>query len=235
MTSLSSAFRFAALLVSLAALAPRAPAQDATPQMKTYQMIFLRKAPHPPAGAAATPELQKAHVDRLLQLSARRVNLLSGPFLDDTDLRGIVVLDVPDAPSALKIFADDAYVKAGLLLAEVKPWLGPRDGFGLPAEPQELEHLVFGFLMSGPHRNQSEAEAAEIQKGHLAYLAELHKQGKLVTAGPFLDESDWRGVVIYRVATVEEANQLAAGDPAVKAGRLILDAHPWMTLKGMLR
>ena len=235
MTSPFPALRVAAFLVSLAALAPRAPAQEAAPQMKTYQMVFLRRAPHPPAGAVATPELQKAHVDRLLELSARRINLLSGPFLDDTELRGIVVLDVPDAPTALKTFAEDAYVKAGLLLAEVKPWLGPRDGFGLPAEPQELEHLVFGFLMSGPHRNQSEAEAAQIQKGHLAYLAELHKQGKLVTAGPFLDESDWRGVVIYRVATVEEAKQLAAGDLAVKAGCLILDAHPWMTLKGMLR
>jgi hypothetical protein len=44
-----------------------------------------------------------------------------------------------------------------------------------------------------------------------------------------------RGIVLYRVATVDEAKQLAAGDPAVKAGRLVIDARPWMTFKGMLK
>jgi uncharacterized protein YciI len=222
------------LLVSSAVLAPFTVAQDATPQMKTYQMVILRKAPHPPEGAVATPELQKAHLDLLQRLYSQRVNLLSGPFRDDTDLRGIAVLDVPDAAAALKIFAEEAYIKAGLMVPEVKPWLGPKDAFHLPVEPNEAEHFVFGFLMSGPNRNQSDAEAAEIQKGHLAYMAELRKQGKLMVAGPFLDDSDWRGIVIYRVAALDEAKQLAAGDPAIKSGRLVLDAHPWLTLKGIL-
>jgi uncharacterized protein YciI len=74
-----------------------------------------------------------------------------------------------------------------------------------------------------------------MQKQHLAYMDVLHQQGKLVLAGPFLDDSEWRGVVVYRVAGVEEAKQLAAGDPAVKAGRLAIDARPWMTLKGILK
>jgi len=29
--------------------------------------------------------------------------------------------------------------------------------------------------------------------------------------------------------------QAAAGDPAVKAGRLVIDARPWMSFKGMLK
>ena len=44
-----------------------------------------------------------------------------------------------------------------------------------------------------------------------------------------------RGLVIYRVASVDEAKQLAAGDPAVKAGRLVIDARPWVTFKGILK
>jgi hypothetical protein len=35
-----------------------------------------------------------------------------------------------------------------------------------------------------------------------------------------------RGIVLYRVATLDGATALAAEDPAVKAGRLVLDAHP---------
>ncbi|HUQ95525.1 MAG TPA: YciI family protein, partial [Bryobacteraceae bacterium] len=67
-----------------------------------------------------------------------------------------------------------------------------------------------------------------------------HKQGKLVMAGPFMpgpsgDAGDWRGIVVYRVGSVAEAQQLAANDPAAKAGRLAIEARPWMTLKGILK
>ena len=235
MKRLSASVAVAILALSwVISSATPAASQDTPPRMKAYQMVFLRDATNPPAGSAGTPEMRKAHIDFLLKLSAECINLLSGPFGDGGNLRGIVVLDVSDASAALKILAEEPYVKAGLMVAEAKPWLGPKDAFHLPSETQELERFVFGFLMSGPNRNQSEEVAAEIQKGHLAYTAELHKQGKLVVAGPFLDDSDWRGVVIYKVATVDEAKKLAAEDPAVKAGRLVLDARPWMTFKGIL-
>jgi uncharacterized protein len=86
--------------------------------------------------------------------------------------------------------------------------------------------LLYSFLTS--------LQAAP-QIGHLAYMESLHAQGKLVAAGPFGDEGPARGIVIYRVKDVAEAKALAAEDPAVKAGRLVLDAWPWMTLKGILR
>ncbi len=111
----------------------------------------------------------------------------------------------------------------------------PPAGAHAPLDPVVPENLVFGFLMRGPNRTHPAAEAQEIQKQHLAYIARLHQQGKLVMAGPFLDDSDWRGVVVYRVSGVEEARELAAADPAVKAGRLVLDARPWMTPKGILK
>jgi uncharacterized protein len=63
----------------------------------------------------------------------------------------------------------------------------------------------------------------------------LHAQGKLPVAGPFADDGPARGVVVYRVKDVAEAKALAAQDPAVKAGRLVLEAYPWMTFKGILK
>ncbi len=216
-------------------LAPAAPADEAEFQMKTYQMVFLRKGPNAANKRPDAEKTQAEHLAYLAKLNQDRVNLLYGPFLDDTDLRGIALLDVADAEAAKKLFAEDAHVKAGNLAVEVKPWMGPKDWFHPPLEPKTLENLVFGFLMRGSNTSQPAAEAQEIQKQHLAYMDGLHKQGKLVMAGPFLDNSDWRGVVVYRVESVEEAKQLAAGDPAVKAGRLVIDARPWMTLKGILK
>jgi uncharacterized protein YciI len=119
--------------------------------------------------------------------------------------------------------------------------MGPRGWFQAPASydltnPDALEPLVLGFLMRAPNAPaQDKAKSEEIQKGHLAYMESLHAQGKLVAAGPFLDDTSTRGLVIYRVQDVAAAKALAAEDPAVKAGRLVLDAYPWMTLKGILK
>ena len=113
--------------------------------------------------------------------------------------------------------------------------MGPKGWFSPPTEPPTPEPFILGFLMRGPQTSQSPEDAQRIQEGHLAYMDALHKRGTLVAAGPFLDDAPMRGLVIYRVASVDEARQLAAGDPAVKAGRLVLDARPWMTFKGILK
>ncbi len=55
----------------------------------------------------------------------------------------------------------------------------------------------------------------------------LAEEGSLIVAGPFLDDQDIRGIFIFDVRTVEEARRLAETDPAVKAGTLILELHPW--------
>jgi hypothetical protein len=36
-----------------------------------------------------------------------------------------------------------------------------------------------------------------------------------------------RGIFIFNVKTVEEAKTIAETDPAVKAGTLVLELHPW--------
>ena len=203
--------------------------------MATYQFVLLRSGPNKKLPPGEGDRMQQAHLAGLVQLNHDRTNLLFGPFLDNTEFRGIAVLDVPDADAARKVLANDPYLKGGHLVMDVKPWLCETNHFFPPDSPQQLEQLVLGFLMSGPNREQPTEEAAKIQAGHLAYMEKLNQQGKLLIAGPFLDDTKWRGLVIYRVSTVAEAKELAAGDPAVKAGRLVIDARPWMTFKGILK
>lgn len=204
-------------------------------EMMTYQMVLFRAGPNQSLSAADSKAMQTEHLARLAKLNAERINVLYGPFQDGGDLRGIAILDAPSADAARALLADDPFVRAGHMVLEVKPWMGPRGWFQPPSQPPTPEPFVFGFLMRGTSTSQPKEEAQAIQKGHLAYMDELHKQGKLVAAGPFADSSDYRGIVIYRVRDIEEAKQLAAGDPAVKAGRLRIDARPWMTFKGILK
>ena len=46
-------------------------------------------------------------------------------------------------------------------------------------------------------------------------------------AGPFMQEGEMQGIYLFNVPTVEEARALTETDPAVQAGRLIMDLRPW--------
>lgn len=88
------------------------------------------------------------------------------------------------------------------------------------------------FLKSGAERSQSKEEAMQIQKAHLAHINWMAEQGYVDIAGPFGDDGDVRGILVMRVPTLERAEELAAMDPAVKAGRLVMEIHPWWAAKG---
>jgi uncharacterized protein YciI len=230
----------ALLLVPMFRQSP-APAQDAPLQMMTYQLVLLKKGPTPPpASPADQKKMQDEHLAGLAELNRKQINMVYGPILADEDIRGIAVLDVANAEAAKARFANDPFVKAGVMTPEVYGWMGPKGWFHAPgsydvSNPANLEPLVFGFLVRGADTSQDKAAADALQKGHLEYMDALHKQGKLVMAGPLVNAGDRRGIVVYRVKDVAAAKALAAEDPAVKAGRLTLEAYPWMTFRGILK
>lgn len=88
------------------------------------------------------------------------------------------------------------------------------------------------FLKKGPNRDQPEVEAKKIQEQHMAYLGSLYNKGILNINGPTGDGGEIAGISVYSTATLEEAVKLAKADPAVKAGRLVVEAHPWWLAKG---
>ena len=101
--------------------------------------------------------------------------------------------------------------------------------------PPNMTTYYFGVLMKGPKWTaEATPERAKIQEGHMQHLEAMWKAGKLVLAGPLADDGDWRGVLIYRTKTLDEAQRLADDDPAVKAGRLVVTMHPWMVERGIL-
>ena len=90
-----------------------------------------------------------------------------------------------------------------------------------------MKPYVMAFLQRGPNRGQDSLTAANLQKGHMDNINRLAEEGKLVVAGPFLDNGELRGIYIFNVETVEEARRLTESDPAVQAGRLTMELHPW--------
>ena len=95
-----------------------------------------------------------------------------------------------------------------------------------------MKQYWFGMLKKGPNRDQDSVAAQKIQSGHLTHLNKMMDMGKLLVAGPFGDDGDWRGILIFDAKSKEEVMELAEQDPAIKSGRLILEVHPWWTAKG---
>jgi len=105
----------------------------------------------------------------------------------------------------------------------------------LGADQYGMRTYVMAFLKAGPKRDQDEEMARKLQAGHMENIRRLAGEGKLVLAGPFLDAGELRGIFLFDVATVEEARELTATDPAIIAGRLEMELHPWYGSAALLR
>lgn len=88
------------------------------------------------------------------------------------------------------------------------------------------------FLKKGDKRDQTAEESAQIQKGHMEHMGKLAEEGIIEMAGPFGDDGDIRGIVIFSARNEEEVRGYTSKDPAVIAGRLVMEIHPFWCAKG---
>ena len=99
----------------------------------------------------------------------------------------------------------------------------------LGADELGMKMYVLCILKTGPKDAEIKGkERDEIFAGHFANIGRLADEGKLTIAGPFeKNDKGYRGLFIFNVATVEEAQKLVETDPAFKAGVFIADMTPW--------
>lgn len=91
----------------------------------------------------------------------------------------------------------------------------------------KMKQYFFVMLTTGHDRSHDSTTAARIMEGHLANIERLFNEKKLVLAGPFLDNSNWRGIFIFDVPTEKEVIEMLETDPAIKNKRLAYEIHPW--------
>jgi len=79
-------------------------------------------------------------------------------------------------------------------------------------------------------------ELERIQREHLDYHAKLRVSGEIVTNGPVVDQPDpsLRGLAFYRTGSLDRARNLAGADPAVLAGRLVVEIMTWYCPPGTM-
>ena len=95
------------------------------------------------------------------------------------------------------------------------------------ADEYGMKQYVMAFLKKGPNRDRDSSEAYDLQMAHMENIGKMADEGKLVLAGPFMDDGEIRGIYIFNVKTVEEAKALTETDPAIQAGSLVMELIPW--------
>lgn len=83
--------------------------------------------------------------------------------------------------------------------------------------------------------DMTEEELDALQARHLAYRAQLKRDGLVVANGPLGEQSDptQRGLSIF-ACDLDEARRLTDGDPSVRSGRLAYDVFEWWVAAGTL-
>jgi uncharacterized protein YciI len=211
------------------------PKNEPAHKMVEFHMALLKHGPKwTAAETEETKRLQQEHVNYVLAALDSGKAVIAGPFTDGGEIDGVFIFRAKSAEEAKAWAEGDPSVASGFRVVEMHPWWS-EDIFGKPVKPVRLVPMYFAFLTRGEKWTPEKTPATEeIQKGHMANINRLAEMKKLIAAGPFGDNGTLRGIFVFRVGSLEEAKALTATDPAVQAGRLAMDIHPWMVPEGVL-
>jgi hypothetical protein len=161
----------------------------------------------------------------------------SGAVGDNSDLAAVLIFAGDQHELIDRRLAEAPLVKAGFVQAALGPWIAPvgiGDEYrkrvaanpGVPATMRTYQLVMLkaalGKLME-----------PEDQRGLIGQMDAMAKAGKLAIAGPVLEGSDLAWVFVFD-ADAEETDALTAANPAVKAGKMRAERHPWMVPDGVI-
>jgi uncharacterized protein YciI len=233
LSSYGIALMTATLLLTYCVVAQEKPDYD----MGKMQMVFLTPVPDwKPRGANQAKQVireQRKYVDALI---ASGKCALAGPATGNGQIREILVFKVESIEEVQTLSKSFPAIKAGMMTAETISWYAARNYIKTPSTPLKKSKYIFGLLVRGPKWTPEQTpETNKIQEGHMANINRLAGLGKLVLAGPFFDEGERRGVFIFKVNSLREAQTLTDTDPAVIAGRLKIELYHWTVPRGILK
>jgi uncharacterized protein YciI len=99
-----------------------------------------------------------------------------------------------------------------------------------PYIPKNMKAYYLDLLVKSdkPESAVTPAESAERMQKHLAYIRSQVEAGKFVLVGPLTEDNRIRGIAVIQAASLEEAQRIASGDPAVQSGHIAVEVHPIM-------
>ncbi len=209
-------------------------------EWEDYQFGLLRKGPNHGTGTPEEREtMQAGHMATIHKMSQSGKLLAAGPMGDDGQLRGIFLFKA-STQEAQAMAAEDPTIQAGRLVLDLHQWHGPKlIGAKLneeyrkdPSIKMTMTQYFLALVTKGPKADQgTAAEKEKLQLEHLWNVRRLLDAKTFVAAGPFEGAGDLRELFVIDTKTAEEAQTVIDTDPAIKAGQLAVELHPWWVAK----
>jgi uncharacterized protein YciI len=96
------------------------------------------------------------------------------------------------------------------------------------ADDYGMKQYILVMLKTGSNTTSTKTEYDVAFAGHMTNMGKLVKENKLIVAGPMgKNDKNYRGIFILNVKTIDEAKEILATDPAVKAKLLDADLFNW--------
>lgn len=217
----------AALLSFLVACASAPPATPRDAVSAFYTEYIHQRSPGLPEG----PALERMRP----MLSERLYGLIANALQYSSDYEKAHPGDKPpfvdgDAGefNPAGVLSESLQTREPLYDAELAKKLG--------ADERGMKMYVLCILKTGPKDSEiTGKEREDIFAGHFANIQRLADEGKLAVAGPFeKNDKSYRGLYIFNVPTLEDAEKLVVLDPAVKAGVFVPDLTLWYGSAAMM-
>lgn len=80
-----------------------------------------------------------------------------------------------------------------------------------------MKAYVLVILKTGSAKIENKSITDSLFRGHMDFIERMAEEGKLVVAGPLQkNERLYRGIYIFNVQTIEEAQKLLSSDPSIR-------------------
>ncbi|HTM98886.1 MAG TPA: YciI family protein [Pedobacter sp.] len=132
----------------------------------------------------------------------------------------------------MKIALITLFIALGLSVNAQEKKLNPKYDEALAkklgAEENGMKMYVLVMLKTGSNTTESKAKSDSLFAGHMANMSRLVSINKLIVAGPLAkNDKNYRGIFILNTKSLDEAKEILATDPAVKAKLLDADLFNW--------
>ncbi|MDX2031463.1 MAG: YciI family protein [Blastocatellia bacterium] len=216
---------------------PQAASKPPQFDLEAYQFGFLRKGPNHGTGTKEEADkVQAGHMANIQKMGRSGKLMAAGPMGDDGNLRGIFLFKA-SAEEAKAMAAEDPAIQAGRLVLDLHAWQGPKgigaklmDEFRKDPNVKMTMTRYFLALLTREPKAPPAADMRKLELDHLWSVRRMLDAKKFVAAGPF-NAGDLRGLFVITAASLEEAKAIVDADPAVKAGQLRVELHPWWVAK----
>lgn len=217
------------LLAGLMALTAFAGAGD---DMKVWFVYLMRGDGARPTDQKALEDMQKAHIDNLVDIAKHHHGLAAGPLNDPgQNRRGIVVVRAKTEDDVNALFEKDPYIQSKIMFPKAMAWsVDPAIFKNTAVDPKAMaEYRLVVFTPGRALRPVNDA----IMNEHREFLDSMKASHQLRVTGKIAGATKIREIAIFESKDEKGIAETLAKDPLVRNSLLEVEIIPLWMSKGI--